>query len=119
MNWRLIILSLIQSVLLAGGQVSLKLAMQKAPLFRWTWQVIKMYLLDFWFLFTGLFFGAATLLWMYILKNYPLSESYPLTSFAYVFGLIAAVMIFHESVNFEKIAGVLLILIGAFLLMKK
>lgn len=119
MNWRLIILSLLQSLLLAGGQVSLKLAMARVPSFKWTWPVIKLYVLDFWFLFTGAFFGAATILWMYILKNYPLSESYPLTSFAYVFGLLAAVVIFHESVNFEKVAGVLLILSGAFLLMKK
>lgn len=119
MNWRLIILSLFQSLLLASGQVTLKLAMQKVPSFKWTWSVIKLYVMDFWFLFTGIFFGSATILWMYILKNYPLSESYPLTSFAYVFGLLAAVVIFHESVNFEKLAGVFLILIGAFLLIKK
>lgn len=119
MNWRLIILSLFQSLLLAGGQVSLKLAMQKVPSFKLAWPIIKLYVLNFWFLFTGAFFGVATILWMYILKNYPLSESYPLTSFAYVFGFLAAVVIFRESVNFEKLAGVFFVLIGAFLLMKK
>ena len=119
MNWRLIILSVIQSFLLAGGQVALKLAMVKAPRFTFTWECIKVYLTDWWFLVTGVFFGAATILWMYILKHFPLCESYPLTSLAYVFGLIAAIVVFHETAGADKWIGVMLILLGAFFLIRK
>ena len=119
MNWNLLLLSLLQSFLLACGNVSLKLAMLKVPSFRWEWGVLKLYLLDYWFIFTGLFFGAATILWMYILKNFPFSASYPLTSFAYVFGLIAAMIVFHEPVHFDKWIGVALVIAGAFLLTRK
>jgi len=119
MNWHLLFLSLLQSFLLACGNVSLKLAMLKVPSFRWEWPVLKLYLLDYWFIFTGLFFGAATLLWMYILKLFPFSVSYPLTSFAYVFGLILAMLVFHEPVHIEKWIGVALFVIGAFLMTKK
>ena len=119
MNWRLVILGVIQSFLLACGQVSLKLAMLRVPKFTWTWNCIKAYLQDYWFLFTGIFFTAATVLWMYILKNFPFGESYPLTSLAYVFGMIAALVVFRETASLEKWIGVILILVGAFLLTKK
>lgn len=119
MNWRLILLSVLQSLLLAGGQVSLKLAMVRTPRFTFDWPCIRSFLTNWWFLFTGLFFGASTVLWMYILKHFPLSESYPLTSLAYVFGLIAAIMIFHESAGTQKWIGVVLILLGAFFLTRK
>lgn len=119
MNWRLILLALTQSILLASGQVSLKLALQKVPSFTWEWPVIKLYLLDYWFVFTGLFFAAASILWMYILKNFPLSSAYPLSSLAYVFGMIAAVLVFHESVSWEKWLGIAFILFGLFLMTKR
>lgn len=119
MNWRLILLAVLQSLLLACGQVSLKLAMMRVPKFEWQWSCIKAYLQDYWFFFTGVFFVAATVLWMYILKNFPFSESYPLTSLAYVFGMVAALVVFRETASPEKWLGVLLILVGAFLLTKK
>ena len=119
MNWRLIALSLLQSFLLAGGQVSLKLAMVRAPKFTFTSECLKMYLLNYLFLFTGIFFAAATILWMYILKHFPFCESYPLTSLAYVFGMAAAILVFHETVGLEKWIGVVLILVGAFFLIRK
>ncbi|MGM9749348.1 MAG: EamA family transporter [Candidatus Cryptobacteroides sp.] len=119
MNWQLIILSVLQSALLAGGQILLKISMQNMPHFQWTWECIKAYLLNFWFLLTGICFGAATALWMYLIKNYPLSQAYPLTSLAYVFGLLAAIVVFHETAGFEKWLGVILILLGAFFLTKQ
>ena len=120
MNLRLLILSVLQSFLLAGGQVSLKLAMMRVPdKFTWTWECIKAYIIDYWFAFTGVFFAAATILWMYILKNFPFGESYPLTSLAYVFGMLAAVVIFKEPASWDKWIGVVLILLGAFLLIRK
>ena len=35
---------------------------------------------------------------MYILRHYPFSQAYPLSSLAYVFGMVAAMWIFHEQV---------------------
>lgn len=119
MSAKLIWLSILQSFLLAAGQLSLKLAMIRTPKFSFTWEIIKQYLLNYWFLFTGIFFTASTVLWMHILKHYPLSEAYPLTSLAYVFGMIAGVCIFNESSSAQKWIGALLIIAGAFLLTRK
>ena len=55
---------------------------------------------------------------MYIIKHFPLSMAYPLVSLSYVFGLIAARMVFHEDVGFSKWLGVMLIMIGCIIVAK-
>ncbi|MBO7598576.1 MAG: EamA family transporter [Bacteroidales bacterium] len=115
---KLLLLSLSQSACLAAGQVFLKIAMKNAPKFSFTWPVIKDYLTNWNLLFSGLSMGAATLLWFYILKHVDFSIAYPLISFSYVFGMLAAVFIFHESVPPTRWIGLALIVSGAFLILK-
>ncbi|MBR4327765.1 MAG: EamA family transporter [Bacteroidales bacterium] len=115
---RLLILSLMQSAMLAAGQVFLKVAMQRAPKFAWKWVVIKDYLTNWPFLYCGLCMGGASLLWLYILKHYEFSVAYPLISFSYVFGMLAAVFVFHETVPWTRWIGLFLIVSGTFLLLK-
>ena len=40
--------------------------------------------------------------------------AYPLVSLSYVFGMIAAIVFFNESVDFMKWIGVLLIMLGCY-----
>jgi len=115
---RLLILSLMQSAMLAAGQVFLKIAMKRAPKFTFTWPVIKDYLTNWPFLYCGICMGAATVLWLYILRRYDFSVAYPLVSFSYVFGMIASVLIFHEIVPTTRWIGLILIVSGTFLLLK-
>lgn len=115
---RLLILSLSQSFLLALGQVFLKIAMQNAPKFQFTWPIIKDYLTNWPFLYCGLSMGAASVLWMYILRHYEFSVAYPLTSFAYFFGMLASMLIFHETVPYTRWIGLGLIVVGTFFLLK-
>ena len=61
---------------------------------------------------------AATILWFYILKHNDLSLVYPLISISYIFGTIAAVFIFHETVSPMRWFGVLFIMIGVAFLAK-
>ncbi len=119
MNLRLILYSLVQCFLLVGGQVTLKLAMMRAPKFQWTWPVIKAYATDWWFAVCGVLFLGSTFLWMYILKVFPFSQAYPLTSVSYVIGIVAAVFIFHETVPASRWIGAALILVGAFFMIRK
>ena len=62
----------------------------------------------------GLCYGAGSLLWFYILKHFPFSMAYPMVSLSYVFGMIAAIVFFHEDVNLMKWIGVVLIMLGCF-----
>ena len=54
------------------------------------------------------------MLWFYILKHFPFSMAYPMVSLSYVFGMIAAIVFFHEDVNLMKWIGVVLIMLGCF-----
>lgn len=119
MSIKLIWLSILQSFILAAAQMMLKLAMVRLPKFQFAWSVIKEYLTNFWFAACGLGFAAASVLWMYIVKHFPLSQAYPMTSIAYVFGLLAGIFIFHESSTPVKWIGVVLIMAGSILLSRE
>ena len=75
-------------------------------------------LLNWQFACSGLLFGSSSILWMYIVKHYPLSVAYPMISLSYVFGLLAAILFFHESVSVMKWVGVSLIILGCCLIAK-
>lgn len=118
MNIRLLILCIVQSMLLAGGQIFLKYATKSFGPLGWNWPCVRSFLLNFPLACTGLSFGAASLLWVYIIKHYPLSQAYPLNSLSYLFGLIAAVLILGEKVSAWGWLGVCLIMVGCVLVTK-
>jgi undecaprenyl phosphate-alpha-L-ara4N flippase subunit ArnE len=62
--------------------------------------------------------GAATVLWMYLIKQFPFSMVYPMISISYIFGMLAAIYIFHEIVPAIRWLGVLLIMGGVILIAK-
>lgn len=69
--WKVLSLAVFQSALLASGQVFLKIALQKMRPFGWNWQFWGSLLVNWQFAVCGLLFLAASLLWMFMLKNYP------------------------------------------------
>ena len=115
---RLILLSIVQSVLLCSGQVLLKLALQKMGDFAWTWQFLGHQLTNWWWLGCGICYGMAMVMWMYIVRTFPFSMAYPMVSLSYVFGMFAAMCFFHETIPLTRWAGVLLIMAGCFLVVK-
>ena len=116
--WQLIGLSIIQSVMLSLGQLTLKLALAEMPAFGWTARFWGDLLTNWWFLACGLLFGGASVLWMYILKHFPLSMAYPMASMSYVIALVFAVVFLHESIAWNRWLGVALIMIGCIFVAK-
>jgi undecaprenyl phosphate-alpha-L-ara4N flippase subunit ArnE len=111
---RLFLLAIIQSLLLAGGQVLLKFALAKMLPFSMSMAFWKSVFVNWQFAACGLCYGAGSILWFYIVKNYPFSMAYPLVSLSYVFGMIAAIVFFNENVDVMKWIGVLLIMLGCY-----
>jgi drug/metabolite transporter (DMT)-like permease len=69
------------------------------------------------FIFSGLIlYGAATILWLFILSRVPLSIAYLVQSIAYVLAVFGAYFIFHEPLSPAKIIGVILIILGVSLI---
>lgn len=110
--------AVLQSLLLCGGQVMLKLALNRMGAFRFDFGFFAAQLTNWWFLGCGLSFLAATVLWFYVLKNFPFGVVYPVTSLSYLFGMFASMFIFHEQVSLSQWIGVLLIMAGCALIVK-
>jgi len=115
---KLICFSLVQCLFLASGQVFLKLAMTRIDKFSWSRKFFVELATNWQLLASGLSMAAASLIWFYIIKRFDLSLAYPLISFSYVFGTLAAIFIFHENVTLTRWLGVLFIMIGVAFLTK-
>ncbi|HBZ34442.1 MAG TPA: hypothetical protein DEO38_05005 [Bacteroidales bacterium] len=115
---RLITITLTQSILLCAAQVLLKHALLIMGHVTASWTFVRSLLTNWWLLASGITFTLASLLWMYLLKNYPFSIAYPLSSLTYVFGMLCATVIFHENVRVAQWIGVLLIISGCALIAK-
>ncbi|MNH31912.1 putative 4-amino-4-deoxy-L-arabinose-phosphoundecaprenol flippase subunit ArnE [compost metagenome] len=107
------IVLLVNVLLLVSGQLLWKAGMNKLDTAKDGW----MPLLWSPHIWSGLvLYGIATVLWLYVLKKLPLSLAYPLQSMAYIFALVAAVFIFHESVPMQRWIGAAIILVGVIVL---
>jgi len=60
--------------------------------------------------------GLQVIVWQYSLKFYPLSFAYPFRSLVSFIVLVAAVILFHESVSVMNIVGLTVITVGVFFL---
>lgn len=70
------------------------------------------------FLGGAILYVIATGLWLIILSKLPLSIAYPSQSISYVLGTIAAYYLFQETVQATQWVGILVIIIGVFLIAK-
>jgi len=116
--WKILYYAIAQSAMLVGGQVFLKMALMRMPRFAWSKSFWVSLLTNWQFAVCGLLFGAASLLWMYIVKRFPFSMAYPMVSLSYVMGMVAARVFFHEDVTLTRWLGVLCIVAGCFLIAK-
>lgn len=114
--WKIIPYAILQSLLLAGAQVFLKLALARMLPFGWTREFWGSLLVNWQFAVSGLLFTAASLLWLWIVKVFPFNMAYPMVSLSYVFGMLAALFVFHEDVSLLKWAGVFFIMLGCTLI---
>ncbi len=118
MIFKLLPISLLQCMLLSGGQVLMKIGLTKAGDFSWSWDYFQKLLINWQFISCGICYGLGSILWMYIIKNFPFSMAYPMVSISYVMGMFAAIIFFHEQVPLVRWIGVFLILSGCVLIAK-
>ena len=114
---RLLILSLIQSILMCSSQSLFKVAATHMDRFSWTWSFFRDSLLTNWWLAGAGACGIVGVVeWMYMLKHYPFSQVYPLSSMSYLLGMFVAIIFFKETVVWQQWVGVFLILTGCALI---
>jgi undecaprenyl phosphate-alpha-L-ara4N flippase subunit ArnE len=69
-------------------------------------------------IFCGLAFIIAGGIWVTMLKRLEFSILYPMISMSYIFGLIAARLVFHEQVSVLRWLGAVVIIAGVILISK-
>lgn len=57
-------------------------------------------------------YGAAFLLWLYILSRVPLSFAYPIQALAFPLVIFLSMLLFHEAVPINRWVGVAIIVLG-------
>jgi drug/metabolite transporter (DMT)-like permease len=115
MNLVNFLLILCNTCILVAGQFLWKYGMMKTAFQLNPLSMIKLLFSPF--IFSGLvLYGAATILWLFILSRVPLSVAYPVQSIAYVLAVFGAYFIFHEPLSPTKIIGVILIILGVSLI---
>ncbi|HEV2614755.1 MAG TPA: EamA family transporter [Gammaproteobacteria bacterium] len=69
------------------------------------------------FILLGLvvYVGSMTL-WLLVLSRVPVGIAYPMTSLAYIFNVLGAYIIFSEQINLVQIVGILVIILGVYLI---
>jgi drug/metabolite transporter (DMT)-like permease len=115
---KLVGLAIIQSFFLMLSQVFLKLAVTQFGAFQFTFAFFKSVFGNIYMMISGVTIATAVSLWVYILRHYPFSIAYPLGSISYIFGLVAAVLVFHEQVSPVRWMGVCIIIVGIYFVTK-
>lgn len=105
-----------QSLFLTLTQVFLKFGLARMEPFGFNWNFLRSALFNWQFAMSGVCVVTASLIWFYVLKNFDFSLAYPLISISYVFGMFAAIFIFHEIVPATRWIGVGFIMLGVFFL---
>lgn len=108
MNATLFALTLACVIAISAGQILFKLAARGATgAAGFPWSLFNGYL------FAALaLYGAATLLWVWLLKTLPLNVAYPFVGLAFVIVPLAGAWLLNEPLDWRHLAGGVIIAIG-------
>lgn len=96
-----------------------KVACERMPAFNWSWNFWRDGIFLNWQLAISGICGIAMIVeWVYMLRQYPFHQVYPLTSLSFLFAMFVSIIFFKETVSVAQWIGVFLILAGCFLIAK-
>ncbi|CAK0769816.1 undecaprenyl phosphate-alpha-L-ara4N flippase subunit ArnE [Gammaproteobacteria bacterium] len=103
-------------LLLLSGQLLWKHGLARLPgVFRGNPIDALVALFSSWWIWSGIWiYGAATLVWLYLLSKYDLSYIYPVTSLTFVLVLLVSLFFLGEPVSWNRWVGVLMICSGVY-----
>lgn len=112
-------LILFTMLLNAAAQMLLKAGMNRIGFFSFSWAnvgPIAWQVVTNPFIMTGIFIYVISIsAWLAVLSRVDVGVAYPLTSLAYILTAIAGYYYFGEPLSFARILGIIIILIGVYL----
>jgi len=101
--------------LMSGGQLLFRKTALAAPSLA-TWNGLSALILNPLFLLALVMYAAATLLWVGVLQQVPLSRAYAFTALSFVIVPIASILLFGEAATPRLGAGLVLVIAGLILI---
>lgn len=120
----LVILALVILTILlnTAAQLALKAGMLKIGFFSFTWENLIPITLKVisspWIIFGVAVYAISVGTWLMVLSRTPVSIAYPMSSLGYITSAIAAYYLWSEDLSPIRIAGILIILIGVYMVAK-
>ena len=99
------------ALLLSCGQMLFKYTAASTPQLTSFSSFFALFL-NIWFWISIFLYGSATLLWIYILQQIPLSIAYPFVALGFVVVPLGSWALFNEQINLYYAAGVAFIICG-------
>jgi multidrug transporter EmrE-like cation transporter len=122
MNYIVFLLILLCACFNTVAQIMLKTGMDRIGHFEFNWHnVIPIALqvaLSPWVIFGLSFYIGSVIVWLMVLSRVPVSMAYPVSSISYITSAIAAYYLLGEDFGVMRIAGILIILTGVYLVAK-
>ena len=115
--FKLIFLSVTQAILMCSCQSLFKVASEHMPPFSWSWAFWRDGIFLNWQLaLSGVLAIVMMVEWVYMLRQFPFHQVYPLTSLSFLFAMFVSIIFFKESVTVAQWIGVFFILAGCYLI---
>lgn len=117
--YTLIILTVLMNT---AAQIALKTGMIQIGTFSFTWNnllpiTIKV-VISPWIIAGVAIYALSVFIWLMVLSRAPVSIAYPMSSLGYVASAIAAYYLCGEDLTITRIIGILIILLGVYLVAK-
>lgn len=114
------LLGLVSIMLLSAGQTSIKFGLNAiggVSLADGVMGMLKIFQTP-WVIAGFFFYGVSAILWLDVLSKLDFSLAFPMVALTYVFTLLIGRFFFGETIGWERILGVGLILTGVFFLIR-
>lgn len=104
------------------AQVVLKMGMDRIGMFVFHWSnfvpIVFKIMVSPWIIIGLMMYVGSVAIWLMVLSRAPMSVAYPISSLGYVTSAIAAYYLLGEDLSVLRIAGILVILVGVYMVAK-
>ncbi len=77
---------------------------------------ITLFITNFYVIIGGVMYATSFIVWLYVLSRVKLSYAYPFISLSYLIVAVLGFLILGEKISLSAWAGILLVVIGVFLI---
>ena len=122
MNFVVFALIILSVLFNTAAQIALKAGMLQIGHFNFSWEnlipIILKIIASPWIILGMMIYVGSVSVWLLVLSRTPISIAYPMASLGYITSAIAAYYLWGEDLTLMRIAGIIAILVGVYMVAK-